>query len=91
MALDLSSLQAEVARNRTVDGSAAALIRGIADRIAAAIKEDDATDATALNALVDDLRASSDDLSSAVSENTPGTGGGTGGGGTEPPTEPTAR
>lgn len=84
MALDFSTLQAEVARNRTVDGSAAALIRGIADRIAAAIKEDDVADATNLNALVDDLRTSSDDLSAAVSENTPG--GGTGGGETPPTT-----
>lgn len=78
MALDLTELTAEVARNRTVDGSAAALIRGIADRIAAAIAADDATDATNLNALVADLRASSDDLSAAVSENTPA-----------PPPEPT--
>ena len=80
MALDFSSLQAEVARNRSVDGSAAALIRGIADRIAAAIKEDDVTDSTALNTLIDDLRSSSDDLSAAVSENTPSSGGGTTGG-----------
>jgi hypothetical protein len=71
MALDMTALQAEVARNRSVDGSAAALIRGIADRIAAAIAADDAGDATNLNALVDDLRSSSDDLSAAVSENTP--------------------
>lgn len=71
MALDFTSLQAEVARNRSVDSSAAALIRGIADRIAAAIKEDDVTDSTALNTLIDDLRSSSDDLSAAVSENTP--------------------
>lgn len=71
MAVDMSGLQAEVARNRTVDGSAAALIRGIAQRIADAIAADDATDATNLNALVDDLRTSSDDLAGAVSENTP--------------------
>lgn len=71
MALDLTQLQAEVARNRTVDGSAAVLIRGIADRIAAAIVADDIADATNINALVDDLRSSSDDLSAAVSENTP--------------------
>lgn len=80
MALDFSSLQAEVARNRSVDGSAAALIRGIADRIAAAIQADDAGDATNLNALVDDLRSSTDDLSGAVSEGTPAAGGGTGSG-----------
>ena len=87
MALDFSSLQAEVARNRSVDGSAAALIRGIADRIAAAIQADDATDATNLNALVDDLRSSSDELSAAVAEGTPAApGGGETGGGETPPT-----
>lgn len=71
MALDLSALTAEVARNRTVDGSAAALIRGITQRIADAIAADDITDATNLNALMADLASSTDDLSAAVSENTP--------------------
>lgn len=83
MALNFDELTAEVTRNRTVDGSAAALIRGIAQRIEDAIAADDATDATNLTALVADLRSSSDDLSAAVSENTPSSGGG----GT---TEPTA-
>lgn len=81
MALNFDELTAEVARNRTVDGSAAALIRGIAQRIQDAIAADDVTDSTNLTALVADLRSSSDDLSAAVSENTP----------TAPaPTEPTA-
>jgi hypothetical protein len=71
MALDLSVLTAEVARNRTVDASAAALIRGIAQRITDAIAADDLTDATNLNALVTDLQDSSNELSAAVSENTP--------------------
>lgn len=71
MALDLTSLQTEVARNRSVDGSAAALIRGIADRIAEAIKTDDLGDSAAIVALEADLRSSSDDLAAAVSENTP--------------------
>lgn len=71
MALDLTVLRDEVARNRTVDSSAAALIRGIAQRIADAIAADDVTDAANLTALVDDLRTSSDDLSAAVSEGTP--------------------
>ena len=71
MALDLSALTAEVGRNRTVDGSAAALIRGITQRIQDAIAADDLGDATAINALVADLQASTDDLSAAVSENTP--------------------
>lgn len=71
MALDLSALTAEVARNRTVDGSAAALIRGITQRIADAIAADDLGDATNINALLTDLQSSTDDLSTAVSENTP--------------------
>lgn len=77
MAIDLSELQAEVARNRSVDGSAAALIRGIAQRIQDAIAADDVTDATNLNALVTDLRSSTDDLAGAVTEGTPSEGGGT--------------
>lgn len=71
MALDLSALTAEVARNRSVDGSAAALIRGIAQRITEAIAADDVADATNLNALVADLTGSTDDLSAAVVEGTP--------------------
>lgn len=71
MALDLTQLTAEVSRNRSVDGSAAALIRGIAQRITDAIAADDVADATNLNALVADLTSSTDDLSAAVSENTP--------------------
>ena len=71
MAIDLQGLRDEVARNRTVDGSAAAVIRGIAQRIADAIAADDVADATNLNALVTDLRSSTDDLAAAVSENTP--------------------
>lgn len=71
MALDLSQLQAEVARNRSVDGSAAALIRGITQRIQDAIAADDLQDSAALAALVTDLQGSTDDLASAVSENTP--------------------
>lgn len=80
MALNFDALTAEVARNRTVDGSAAALIRGITARIQEAIVADDLHDATALNALVTDLTSSTDDLSSAVSEGTPAA--------EEPPAEP---
>ena len=74
--VDLTSLQDAVARNKTVDDSAAALIRGIADRIAAAIAADDIADATNINALVMELNASSDALAGAVSENTPAAPGG---------------
>ena len=76
--LDFTQLTAEVARNRSVDGSAAALIRGITQRIQDAIVADDLQDAAALNALVADLTSSTDDLAAAVSENTPA-----------PPPEPT--
>ena len=71
MAVDLSGLQAAVARNNTVDTSASELIRGIAQRIADAIAADDISDATNINALVTELNASSDSLAAAVSENTP--------------------
>lgn len=78
--VDLSGLQAAVARNNTVDTSAAELIRGIAQRISDAIAADDITDATNINALVTELNASSDSLAAAVSENTPAAGGGETGG-----------
>lgn len=81
MAINLDDLRAEVERNRSVDTSAAALINGIAQRIQDAIAADDVADATNLNALVSDLRASTDELSGAVTANTPGETGGTGGGG----------
>lgn len=71
MALDLTTLQNEVTRNRTVDGSAAALIRGITQRIQDAIAADDLQDSAALATLVSDLQGSTDDLAAAVSENTP--------------------
>jgi hypothetical protein len=73
MAVDLSGLQAAVARNTSVDTSAVALIRGISQRIKDAIAADDITDATNINALVTELDASSDSLAGAVSENTPAT------------------
>lgn len=66
MALDLSALTSEVERNTTVDGSAKALILLFADQIEAA-KGDQAK----LDALVATMRGSSDDLSAAVSANTP--------------------
>jgi hypothetical protein len=71
MAVDLTGLQDAVARNTSVDSSAAELIRGIAQRISDAIAADDIADATNINALVTELNASSDSLAGAVSENTP--------------------
>lgn len=78
MAVDLSGLQAAVARNRSVDDSAAAMIRGIAQQIRDAIAADDIGDATNINALAAELESSTDNLAGAVSENTPAGGGGTG-------------
>lgn len=80
MAVDLSGLQAAVARNKSVDDSAAELIRGISQRIKDAIVADDIADATNINALVTELDASTDNLAGAVSEGTPAAGGETGGG-----------
>ena len=77
MAVNLDDLRAEVARNRSVDDSAKAIIRGIAQRIADAIAADDIADAANINALVTDLRSSTDDLAAAVTENTPAAPGGT--------------
>lgn len=74
MAVDLQKLRDAVARNRTVDTSAAELIRGIAQRIRDAVAADDIEDATNINALADELEASNTDLSTAVSENTPSGG-----------------
>jgi ribosomal protein S20 len=71
MAVDLSGLQAAVARNTTVDDSAATMIRGIAKQIRDAIAADDIGDATNINALAAQLESSTDNLAGAVSENTP--------------------
>lgn len=69
--LDLTRLRASVSRATTVDGSAAAIIRGIVQQIREAIAADDLQDATALNELVATLDPATDDLAAAVSENTP--------------------
>lgn len=79
MAVDLSGLQNAVSRNKSVDDSAAELIRGISQRIKDAIAADDIADATNINALVTELDSSTDNLAGAVTENTPAAGGDTGG------------
>lgn len=71
MAIDLSGLEAEVTNNDTVDGSAIALINGVAQQIEDAIAADDIADATNVNALAARLRASSDALAAAIAANTP--------------------
>lgn len=73
----LTALRAEVARAQTVEASAAALIRGIAGRIQAAVDAAIANGATAeelapVQAEADSLKSSSDDLTAAISENTGG-------------------
>jgi hypothetical protein len=62
----LAELQAEVDRNTTVDGSAVALIAGLADQIIAS-----ANDPVAVRALGAALKASTDSLAAAISANTP--------------------
>lgn len=82
MALDLTKIKAAVARNRTVDGSAMEFIRNVPQLIRDAIAADDVTDATNLNALADDIEASTSELEAALTANTGG-----GGGSTPPPPE----
>ena len=62
----LAELQAEVDRNTTVDGSAVALISGLAAQIIAA-----ANDPAAVRALGTALKNSTDALAAAVAANTP--------------------
>lgn len=95
MAVDLTRVRAAVARNRTVDGSAIEFIRSVPQLIREAIAADDVEDATNLNALADDIEASTTELASAITENTPAATGvitgdrsGGEGGGSEPPANP---
>ena len=72
----LVSLDAAVTKATTVESSAAALIRGIAARIQTAVDAALANGATAaelapVQAEADALNASSDDLTAAITENTP--------------------
>jgi hypothetical protein len=65
-ALDLTALTAEVSRNDSVDGSAAALLTTLFNAVEAA-KDDPA----AIQAIVDRVRAANDSLAAAVAANTP--------------------
>ena len=72
----LARLDAEVTKATTVMSSATILIRGIATRVQTAVDAAIANGATAaelapVQAEVDALAVSSNDLASAVSENTP--------------------
>jgi uncharacterized coiled-coil protein SlyX len=67
MAMDFTQLEAEVARDESVNSSAANLLGQLAAEI-----ERLKGDPVALQALVDRLRASQDALAAAVQTNTPG-------------------
>lgn len=72
----LAALQAEVARNKSVDDSAIALLNGIQARIQAAVDAAIAGGATseqvaAVQALADNLKSDTDALAAAVTANTP--------------------
>jgi uncharacterized coiled-coil protein SlyX len=66
MSVALDNLTAQVARMRTTSESVLTLVKGLADQIAA-LKDDPVK----LQALADELRASTDLLAQAVSDNTP--------------------
>jgi len=68
---DFSALEAEVSRVTTVNASAVALLNGIAQRIADAVAADDLADNTETAKLADELKAQTDALAAAVSDNTP--------------------
>lgn len=71
MAADFSALQAEVSRLTDVNASAIALLNGISDRIKAAVDADNLADNTETAKLAADLAAKTDELSAAVTANTP--------------------
>jgi hypothetical protein len=63
---DLSALKAQVQANTDVEASAVVLIKGLAAQLAAV-----ATDPAAVQALADQLKASAQALSEAITANTP--------------------
>lgn len=67
MALDLTALEAEVARNDAVDDSASLLLKTLFDEV-----EANKTNPAAIQAIVDRVRTSNDKLVAAVVANTPG-------------------
>lgn len=67
---DFSEVNAEVTKLETVVDSAVALINGIAARIEAAVKANDAGDNTALTGLAASLRGDGQKLADAVAANT---------------------
>lgn len=69
MTEEIARLTTEVSETKTVAASAVTLIRGIAQQI-----RDNVANKAALTALADDLDASTNELGSAVTENTPAEG-----------------
>ena len=67
MALDLTALEAEVARNDEVDDSASLLLKTLFDEV-----EANKTNPAAIQAIVDRVRTANDKLVAAVVANTPG-------------------
>jgi hypothetical protein len=72
---DLSGIKSQVETTTSVEASAAALINGFQAKldqaIADAVAANDNADLSALTDLSNELKASSDDLASAVAANTP--------------------
>lgn len=64
--LDLTALEAEVARNESVDASASTLLNVLFTEVEAA-----KNDPVAIQAIVDRVRTSNDALSAAVAASTP--------------------
>ena len=64
--LDLTALQAEIARDEQVNTSAIALLSSLAAELEAS-----KNDPVAIQALVDSLKANQDSLAAAVAQNTP--------------------
>jgi hypothetical protein len=65
------ALQAQVAQNATVEGSAVTLIQGLSTQLAAAIAAQNNGDTAALPALQQQLATSATALAAAITANTP--------------------
>jgi hypothetical protein len=79
LATSLAALQAQVAQNTQVEGSAVTLIQGIAAQLAAS-----ANDPAAISALATQLNTSATALAAAVAANTPAAPSGSGSSGSAP-------
>lgn len=64
----IADLQAEVAKVKTVEASAVALLKGLSQQLKDALA---ANDPAAIQAVIEDLDTGTNDLAAAVTENTP--------------------